>query len=41
MFNLIRKDLIIGISSDGIRNLKYILLFFVFYFSLIQFHIIQ
>ncbi|TQW18665.1 ABC-2 transporter permease, partial [Clostridioides difficile] len=27
MFNLIRKDLIIGISSDGIRNLKYILLF--------------
>ncbi|CCL36980.1 TPA: ABC-2 transporter permease [Clostridioides difficile] len=34
MFNLIRKDLIIGISSDGIRNLKYILLFFVFYFFL-------
>lgn len=34
MFNLIRKDLIIGISSDGIRNLKYVLLFFVFYFFL-------
>ncbi|MGO1041403.1 ABC-2 transporter permease [Clostridioides difficile] len=34
MFNLIRKDLIVGISSDGIRNLKYIVLFFVFYFFL-------
>ncbi|MGX9756683.1 ABC-2 transporter permease [Clostridioides difficile] len=34
MFNLIKKDLIVGISSDGIRNLKYLLLFFVFYFFL-------
>ncbi|MCC0657378.1 MULTISPECIES: ABC-2 transporter permease [unclassified Clostridioides] len=34
MFNLIRKDLIVGVSSDGIRNLKYILLFFIFYFFL-------
>lgn len=43
MFNLIRKDLIIGISLDGICNLKYILLFFVFYFffNLILYYIVS